>query len=224
MSNAGTVEFLLEEQPGMEPRFYFLEVNTRLQVEHPVTELLTGLDLVQLQLQGRRWEAVTVHSGGGDGAGPCVGSPYLRRRPGDGISAVSWAAGAVDCADRAGHSRGFGGWNAAVKFPPYYDPMLAKLIVQSATRAEALARMEQALENFPVLGVQTNIAYLLAIVRQPAFQAGELSTGFLAEHFPHWSPCADVPQDVLLALARGSSDTPRAVFGRKDNGQRRRHA
>lgn len=84
---------------------------------------------------------------------------------------------------------------------PYYDPMLAKLIVRGETRAESLARMEQALRGFHVLGVQTNIPYLLAILRHPAFRDGAITTGFLAEHFARWQPDTDLPADVLLALA-----------------------
>jgi acetyl/propionyl-CoA carboxylase alpha subunit len=87
---------------------------------------------------------------------------------------------------------------------PYYDPMLAKLIVRGATREETLARLERALREFSVLGVQTNISYLLAILRHPDFRAGNLSTEFLAEHFAGWKPPTDLPVEALLALAAES--------------------
>src|SRR5262249_53016508 len=80
-------------------------------------------------------------------------------------------------------------------------PMLAKLIVHSESRENTLARMEQALQNFHVLGVQTNVPYLLAIVRHPAFRAGELSTRFLEQYFQGWKPPQEIPNEALLALA-----------------------
>ena len=85
--------------------------------------------------------------------------------------------------------------------PPYYDPMLAKLIVRGTSRAESLARMEYALREFHVLGVRTNIPYLLAILRHPAFRAGELSTQFLQQYFAAWKPANEIPDAVLFALA-----------------------
>ena len=198
--NAGTVEFLLETRPNGEFAFYFLEVNTRLQVEHPVTETITGLDLVRLQLQiadgkllpfaqeelrisGHALEARIYAEDAATGFLPSAGNLAQWQEPtGPGIR--------VD----AGVERGS-------DVSPYYDPMLAKLIVSGATREESLNRMEQALRQFAVLGVQTNIAYLLAIVRHPAFQAGDLSTQFLNDHFAEWKPSNPIPKEVLLALA-----------------------
>jgi 3-methylcrotonyl-CoA carboxylase alpha subunit len=86
--------------------------------------------------------------------------------------------------------------------------MLAKLIVWGASREEALARMEQALMQFHVLGVRTNIAYLLAIIRHPEFRAGRTHTGFLAQHLAGWKPNSAVPEEVLLALAAESVTRP----------------
>ena len=198
--NAGTVEFLLEAPPDSEPRFYFLEVNTRLQVEHPVTEMRTGLDLVKLQLRvaegqplpfaqeaitvsGHAIEARIYAEDAAAGFLPSVGPLAQWIAPeGPGIRVDSGV-------ERSG------------EVSPYYDPMLAKLIVHGTTREEALARLEQALLNFHVLGVQTNIPYLLAIVRHPAFRAGETTTRFLAEHFADWQPDDNLPNEVLLALA-----------------------
>ena len=202
--NAGTVEFLLEARPAEpvtdETPFHFLEVNTRLQVEHPVTEAITGLDLVRLQLKvadggvlpfaqedvrasGHALEARIYAEDPAANFLPSVGSLAQWQQPtGPGIR--------VD----AGVERGS-------DISPYYDPMLAKLIVSGATRAETLARMEQVLKQFAVLGVQTNIAYLLAIVRHPKFQAGEFSTQFLQDNFVDWKPSAQIPPEILLALA-----------------------
>ncbi len=198
--NAGTVEFLLETPPDGPPRFYFLEVNTRLQVEHPVTELLTGLDLVRLQFQiaegeplpftqeqclasGHAMEVRIYAEDAAVGFQPSVGTLSQWIEPsGPGVRIDSGVArGSV--------------------VSPYYDPMLAKLIVRGADRAETLERLEQAILNFHVLGVQTNLAYLLAILRDPAFRAGDLSTRFLEQRFADWKPDAAIPNEVLLALA-----------------------
>ena len=199
--NAGTVEFLVETpSDGKPPRFYFLEVNTRLQVEHPVTEMLTGLDLVKLQFRvadgeplpftqsqivasGQVMEVRIYAEDAGAGFLPSVGKLLQWREPcGPGVRIDS---GVVQ-----------GG-----EVSPYYDPMLAKLIVRGTDRLETLTRMEQALLNFTVLGVQTNIPYLLAILRHPEFRLGNLSTRFLTEHFAHWKPEKTLPNEVLLALA-----------------------
>ncbi len=197
--NAGTVEFLLETRPDGDHRFYFLEVNTRLQVEHPVTESITHRDLVRLQLRiaqgeplpftqeevvasGHAMEVRLYAEDAAVGFLPSVGRLALWMAPtGPGIRIDSGVASGSEVS-------------------PYYDPMLAKLIAQGETRAETLARMEQALLHFHALGVRTNSAYLLAIIRHPAFQAGELSTSFLAQYFPMWKP-PEPPNEVLLALA-----------------------
>ncbi len=198
--NAGTVEFLLEEREGGDHRFYFLEVNTRLQVEHPVTETLTGIDLVQLQLRIADGEPLPFAQDA-----VCASGHVIEAR----IYAEDAAAGFLPSVGQlaqwiepAGPGvRVDSGVERGSDVSPHYDPLLAKLIVRGATRAQALARMEQALMNFHALGVQTNVAYLLAIVRHPAFQAGETSTRFLDEHFAPWKPEGAVPNDVLLALA-----------------------
>lgn len=197
---AGTVEFLLETQPDGQHQFYFLEVNTRLQVEHPVTEELTGSDLVRWQFEvakgkplplrqeeirasGHVLEARIYAEDAAQGFLPSVGKLAIWQEPkGRGIRVDSGVEQSGDVS-------------------PFYDPMLAKLIVRGQNRTETLSKMEQALRDFAVLGVQTNIAYLLAIVRHPVFQSGDMTTRFLAEHFAHWKPDAELPQEILLALA-----------------------
>lgn len=217
--NAGTVEFLVEGGADGDASFYFLEVNTRLQVEHPVTEMLTDVDLVRWQLevadgrplparqeeirpQGHVMEARIYAEDAAQGFLPSVGVLQEWRPPeGPGIRVDS------------GVERG-----DAVS--PHYDPMLAKLIVQGRTRLEALARMEQALDRFSVVGVQTIIPYLLAIVRHPDFQRGETTTRFLSAHFAGWRPDSAVPEEALLALVAEAllSEVPAAgaaVRGRR---------
>lgn len=205
---AGTVEFLLEESDSGERRFYFLEVNTRLQVEHPVTETVTGQDLVrwqflvaeghplpltqaQIAFSSAAIEVRIYAEDPSTGFLPSVGTiTHFRQPAGAGIRVDS-------------------GYEAGNVVPPYYDPMLAKLIVQGASRPEALARLTRALTEFEILGVRTNIAYLRAIIQHPEFQAGHTTTGFLAEHFTGWHPDTALPVEGLLALA-ADSILPRA--------------
>jgi acetyl/propionyl-CoA carboxylase alpha subunit len=175
--NAGTVEFLLEGD-GDDARFYFLEINTRLQVEHPITECVVGVDLVAAQLAvaggaplpwrqedlSQRGHAVECRIYAEDpGAGflPQAGTLLRYREPtGPGLR--------VDAGVTEGSS-----------IPVHYDPLLAKLVAWGESRAQSLARAREALERFEILGVTTNIAFLQAVLRHPAFVAGQIDTGFL---------------------------------------------
>ena len=198
--NAGTVEFLLEEREDGDHRFYFLEVNTRLQVEHPVTETITGLDLVRLQLQVADGLPLPFSQEEVRSAGHAI---EVRIYAEDAARGFLPSVGALaQWIPPAGPGvRIDSGVERGSEVSPYYDPMLAKLIVQGATRDAALARLEQALLSFPVLGVETNISYLLAIVRHPGFRAGQATTRFLTEQFAGWKPDNVLPVNVLLALA-----------------------
>jgi acetyl-CoA carboxylase biotin carboxylase subunit len=176
--NAGTVEFLL----APDGRFYFLEVNTRLQVEHPVTELVTGIDLVREQLRiaaGERlgYVQADVHSRGW--AIECR------------ISAEDPATGFIPSPGRVAAWRAPGGpWvrlDAGVdeggEVPLHYDPLIAKLIVWGVTREDAVHRMSRALAEFSVGGVKTTIPFHRAVMRHPDFLAGRLSTAFVERAF-----------------------------------------
>ena len=175
-TGAGTVEYLVEDG-----RFYFLEMNTRLQVEHPVTELVTGIDLVEwqiriaageaipwrqddLQPRGHAIEARLYAEDAADNFRPSAG-PVLLWRPaaGEGVR--------VD--------DGIGDGDEVTS---YYDPLLAKIIAHSETRSEAVRRLRRALEQTTLLGLTTNQPLLLAVLQNPAFATGEVSTNFLAEH------------------------------------------
>src|SRR6187399_73840 len=176
-TNAGTVEFLLDESGG-ETRFYFLEMNTRLQVEHPVTEQVLGLDLVRAQLmvaagQGLPWRQDQFRQRGhaiecrvyaedpASGFLPQSGPLWLYREPaGPGVR--------VDSGFREGDT-----------IPVHYDPLIAKLIVSAESRATALHRLERCLREFPILGIRTNVPFLLALVRHPDVRAGRLDTGLI---------------------------------------------
>jgi len=173
-ANAGTVEFLVDR----EKNFYFLEMNTRLQVEHPVTEMVVGLDLVKEQMriaagEPLRWRQEDVKLRGAalecriyaeDPANNFFPSPGLIRRlhvpRGPGIRSDSGV---------------FEGWTV----PLEYDPLLAKLVAWGEDRAEAVARMRRALAEYEVFGVQTNIPLFRRILERPDFAAGEFDTGFI---------------------------------------------
>ncbi len=201
---AGTVEFLLEEGG----RFHFLEVNARLQVEHPITEVTTGLDLVRCQLEiaagaplrirqddlAQRGHAIECRITAEDparGFAPCAGRILLAREPaGPGVRVDSGIA-------------------TGTEVPVQYDPLLAKVIVHAAGREAAIARMTRALEDFAILGVPTSIELLLDVLRSGPFRAGRTHVGFLEEHLAGWRPEAGAAGDALavvghvLAQARG---------------------
>jgi 3-methylcrotonyl-CoA carboxylase alpha subunit len=206
-SSAGTVEFLFEERPDGDHRFYFLEVNTRLQVEHPVTELLTGRDLVRWQLRVAGGEPLPVSQEQITAAGHALEVRIYAEDPAVGFLP---SVGRLEqwIAPEGPGVRVDSGVRRGSEVSSYYDPMLAKLIVHAEDREAAIARMEQALQQFAILGVQTNLAYLLAIARHPVFRAGALSTDFLKTHFARWKPAAELPEEVLLALAAEAVTRP----------------
>ncbi len=173
-TNAGTVEFLMDENRNL----YFLEMNTRIQVEHPVTEMVTGLDLVKLQIMIAEGEPIPV-------SGETVG---LR---GHAIECRICAENPVTFAPSAGKITGFhtpGGTGVRVDtaayadavIPPYYDSLIAKLVVHGKDRAEAINRMARALEMFVVEGISTSIPVHEKIMADPDFRAGNFDTGFLS--------------------------------------------
>lgn len=197
---AGTVEFLVDVTEPSAPRFYFLEVNTRLQVEHPVTEAITGLDLVRLQLLVAQGHPLPFTQSEVKAFGHALEVRLYAENPAENFMACAgklgyWGppSGPGIRVDSAIESGSF--------ISPYYDPLLAKIIAFGKTREEALARMQRALQETHVIGVQTNLAYLLDIVRHPAFVEGDLSTHFLQEHFAGWQESSYTPHEVLLALA-----------------------
>jgi geranyl-CoA carboxylase alpha subunit len=192
---AGTVEFLLAPDGA----FYFLEMNTRLQVEHPVTEMVTGLDLVALQLivaEGKPLpllqDAVTI-SGHAIEVRLYAEDPAGDFLPQTGDIAV-WEPATGDGV-RIDHGLRVG---AAVS--PFYDPMLAKLIAWGANRDEARRRLLRSVEDSRLFGVATNRAFLVATLRNPQFVAGEATTAFIAREFPKGF-AADSPPPWAPALA-----------------------
>ncbi|NWH07380.1 MAG: biotin/lipoyl-binding protein [Alphaproteobacteria bacterium] len=192
-TNAGTVEFLLDPQGG----FYFLEMNTRIQVEHPVTEAITGFDLIRMQFDvamGKRLD-ITQEQVAFDGhaieARLCAEDPLDGYRPQTGT--IVWTRQTADVRfdeALAGHD----------VITPFYDSMLGKVIAHGATREEAQTRLIQALQQIQVLGVRTNRAHLIALLESEAFRAGTHDIAWLdARSEPHPDPLAS-PEAVAAAL------------------------
>ena len=194
-TGAGTVEFLLDPAGG----FYFMEMNTRLQVEHPVTELVTGLDLVELQLRIARGEDLPLGQHDVRIAGHAIEVRLCAEDPADDFlprsgTVLDWRPEPLARCDHA--------VVAGLEVSPYYDSMLAKLIVHGTTRAEALDRLALALDRTVLLGVASNRTFLARVLRHPAFADGaNVSTAFIERHFPHGSDRATVPGERAWALA-----------------------
>ena len=185
---AGTVEFIVEQAGYDKPeamKFYFMEMNTRLQVEHPVTEAITGLDLVewqlrvasgeplplrqdQLRIQGHAIEARICAENPDNNFLPATGTLQVYRKPACNSFAVAAGAVRVDDGVREGDT-----------ISPYYDSMVAKLIVHGDTRAQALARLDAALAQTHIVGLATNVQFLRQVVRSPSFANAQLDTALI---------------------------------------------
>ncbi len=191
---AGTIEFLLDEQG----RFYFLEMNTRLQVEHPVTEWITGLDLVREQILVARGERLSFDAVAT--RGHAIECRLYSEDPAHGFLP---ATGTVHVLGEPSGAwvRFDSGIVAGSRIGVDYDPLLAKLSTFGATREEARTRMLAALRETVLLGVVTNRDYLQAVIAHPAFAAGTTHTEFLAEHFAGWTPPAGTHRDTAAVLA-----------------------
>jgi geranyl-CoA carboxylase alpha subunit len=191
---AGTIEFLLEPDGA----FWFLEMNTRLQVEHPVTECVTGLDLVEWQLRVARGEPLPLaqdairFTGHAIEARLCAEDPYAGFAPQVGPIAA-WRLPSGDGV-RVDH-----GLAADAGVPPFYDSMIAKVIASGADREQARARLVAALERTAVMGLRTNRDWLVRCLRAPAFATAALSTAWLGEASAGWA--APAPSARWLAVA-----------------------
>ena len=183
--SAGTVEFVA----GQDSSFYFLEMNTRLQVEHPVTELVTGIDLVEQMIRVAAGERLTIQQEDVSLTGWSVETPRLCGGSLSRFPAFDRAADALSAA--GGENRKDGvtvrndtGVTEGSEISPYYDPMIAKLVTHAPTRAVAIAAQADALDAFVIDGIRHNIPFLATLMQHPRFRSGELSTGFIAEEFP----------------------------------------
>lgn len=181
--NAGTVEFLVESNTGSGPNFYFLEMNTRLQVEHPVTEMVTGLDLVKLQLAVAAGERLpfTQESACGGLAGWRGAALECRIYAEDPDNHFFPSPGAITALVGPGgpgvrvDSGVYQGWTV----PMEYDPLISKLITWGRDRSEAIQRMRRALDEYFIAGIKTTIPFFKRLLESPEFLAGDLDTGLL---------------------------------------------
>ena len=197
--NAGTIEFLVEGR-GAKAQFYFLEMNTRLQVEHPVTEQVAGVDLVRAQLAvaagqplpwnqaqlSQRGHAIECRVYAEDPAGgflPQAGRLLLYREP---------AAPGI---------RVDSGFEEGDTIAVNYDPLIAKLIASAETRSLAIDRAIAALRAFPILGIRTNVSFLLSLLEDPAFQRGDVHTGYIDEHLAELTRHQPAPVEAFAAAA-----------------------
>jgi acetyl/propionyl-CoA carboxylase alpha subunit len=208
-TNAGTMEFLVDEAGD----FYFLEVNARLQVEHPVTELTARCDLVRLQIEAAAGLPLSVAQSDVAPHGHaiecriCAEDAARNFVPSIGTIARYVEPGGPGVRVDSGVTEG-----SAVTV--HYDPMLAKLIVWAPTRDAAIARMKHALRRFVILGVTTNIGLLAAVLRHRAFVAGDTHTHFLDAHAADLRPTDRVPDAAFIAAALAASQRdPRAANG-----------
>jgi 3-methylcrotonyl-CoA carboxylase alpha subunit len=176
---AGTVEFIADPSRGLRPGdFYFLEMNTRLQVEHPVTEAVTGLDLVEWQFRVAAGEPLPLKQGEIACASAAIEARVYAEDPEHNFLP---SAGHIHVMNFKGAQgvRIDTGFAAGDSVTPYYDPMIAKLIVHGATRAEALAALLSALDEAVIIGPKTNLAFLRGLMRSREFAAGTIDTGFI---------------------------------------------
>ncbi|MEM9029179.1 MAG: acetyl/propionyl/methylcrotonyl-CoA carboxylase subunit alpha [Pseudomonadota bacterium] len=182
--SAGTVEFVA----GQDKSFYFLEMNTRLQVEHPVTELVTGIDLVEQMIRVAAGEPLQLKQADVTMTGWSVESriyaedPFRNFLPS--IGRLVRYQPPSERTDAAGTVRNDTGVTEGSEISMFYDPMIAKLVTHAPTRSAAIELQSQALDSFIVDGIQHNIPFLAALMEHPRWKAGELSTGFIAEEFP----------------------------------------
>jgi acetyl-CoA carboxylase biotin carboxylase subunit len=192
--NAGTVEFLVDEGR----HFYFLEMNTRLQVEHPVTEMAVGLDLVREQIRIAAGEKLSRSQEEIEWRGAALEcriyaeDPANNFFPSPGLITMLRIPSGPGVRDDSGI---YEGWTV----PLEYDPLLSKLIVWAPSRAEAIARMRRALDEYEIGGIQTNISFFRRLLAHPDFLAGRFDTGFLARlNESGWLSHEDTPSDSVL--------------------------
>jgi propionyl-CoA carboxylase alpha chain/3-methylcrotonyl-CoA carboxylase alpha subunit/acetyl-CoA/propionyl-CoA carboxylase biotin carboxyl carrier protein len=212
--NAGTVEFIL----GADGRFFFLEMNTRLQVEHPVTEMITGLDLVRAQIEIAAGNRLPLTQGQVKARGSALECRICAEDPARDFLPET---GTIHClaVPEAPWLRFENALDDGQKITADFDPMLAKLVAHGADRDEAISRSIAALDELAILGVRTNTDYLARVLDHPAFRVGELSTAFVAEHKASLAaptPDAATLDTVLIAAALGSRAFHELAFGVPD--------
>ncbi len=222
--SAGTVEFIVDS----ERNFFFLEMNTRLQVEHPVTELITGVDLVEMMIRVAAGEKLPITQADVGIHGWAIESrvyaedPFRNFLPSIG-RLVRYQPPVEDA-----HVRVDTGVFEGGQVSMYYDPMIAKLITHGATREEASAQMRSALDRFIIRGVSSNLSFLSALMVHPRFISGQMSTNMIGEEYPDGFHPGDLPHDdpaliaaVAAAIQRGYRDRAAQIDGQLRGHERR---
>jgi propionyl-CoA carboxylase alpha chain len=193
--SAGTVEFIVDKNRN----FYFLEMNTRLQVEHPVTECVTGLDLVEQMIRVANGEKLSFTQDDVKLEGWAVESRIYAEDPYRGFLPSTGRLVRYQVPEEVDGVRIDTGVGEGAEISMFYDPMIAKLVTSGADRDEAIDKMATALDRFRIRGVGHNVDFLAAVMAHPRFREGRLSTGFIAEEFPSGFDGADLSVEAVTA-------------------------
>jgi propionyl-CoA carboxylase alpha chain len=228
-TSAGTVEFIVDGNRN----FYFLEMNTRLQVEHPVTELITGVDLVEQMIRVANGEPLPFKqedlkiNGWAMESRLYAEDPYRNFLPSIG-RLTRYRPPVEGKTERGGIVRNDTGVYEGGEISMYYDPMIAKLCTWAPTRAEAINEMRLALDTFEVEGIGHNLPFVGAVMDHPRFQSGNITTAFIAEEYPEGFQGATLGADILAQVAASAAAMNRVaeirrtkVSGTMDNHERR---
>src|ERR1700743_1524254 len=196
---AGTIEFIADASDGLHAdRFWFMEMNTRLQVEHPVTEAITGFDLVEWQLRVASGEKLAASQDEIHAKGHAVEARLYAEDPQKGFLP---SIGKLERLHLPGGVRGDTGVRQGDSVSPFYDPMIAKVIAHAPSREAAIAKLADALSSAQIAGVRTNNAFLIRCLRSADFITGNIDTGFIGRHEAVLIPHAALARDILSAAA-----------------------
>jgi propionyl-CoA carboxylase alpha chain len=222
--SAGTVEFIVDPNRN----FYFLEMNTRLQVEHPVTELITGYDLVELMIRVADGEKLPITQADVGINGWAVESRVYAEDPFRNFLPSIGRLVYYRPPENDQHVRVDTGVYEGGEVSMYYDPMIAKLITYGADREEAIAHMRSALDRFIIRGVTSNLSFLSSLMFHPRFMSGNISTNMIGEEYPDGFHPADVPHkdpsifiSVIASMLRGYRDRAASIDGQLRGHERR---
>ncbi|AZV78848.1 acetyl/propionyl/methylcrotonyl-CoA carboxylase subunit alpha [Parasedimentitalea marina] len=227
-ASAGTVEFIVDGDRN----FYFLEMNTRLQVEHPVTELITDVDLVEQMIRVANGEPLSIAQEDVKLNGWAIENRLYAEDPYRGflpsIGRLSRYRPPAEVVEETHIVRNDTGVFEGGEISMYYDPMIAKLCTWAPTRDAAIEAMRNALDGFEVEGIGHNLPFLSAVMDHPIFMAGEMTTAFIEEQYPDGFEGVELPEDALRRIAAACAAMHRVaeirrtrVSGRMDNHERR---